>query len=382
VNDSLTNDSPKNPPEPSDSQLASLRLSQVSGIGPRLYRDLIEHFGTAERVLAAPPNQLQEVPGVGPKLARAIVMADSEVKIEELLKLCRDENIELLFCDDPTYPRLLTEIHDPPVVLFIKGSLLPADQLSIAIVGSRHATQYGLKVAEQLAHGLSMVGLTIVSGLARGIDQAAHRAAITAGGRTLAVLGSGVLDVYPPENLNLSRQVAESGALISEFHPLAPPRGSYFPQRNRIVSGLSLGTIVVEAADRSGALISARLAMEQGREVFAVPGRIDCRMSHGTNRLIRDGAKLIQSVDDVLEELGPLVAPVQKNQETRVHHPAELKLNERETAVLQAISVEPTSIDEIVAKTQIQVHHVLATLSALEIRRLIRRLSGSSVVRV
>ncbi len=367
---------------PSPSQVAALRLSQVSGIGPRLYRDLVDHFGTAQRALAASPKELSELPGIGLKLARAIVMAETEVKVEELLRLCRDENIELIFCDDPRYPKLLAEIHDPPVVLFVKGELQAADELAIAVVGSRHATQYGLKVAEQLARGLSLAGLTIVSGLARGIDQAAHRGALVTGGRTLAVLGSGNLEIYPEEHGELARQIEGRGAVVSEFHPLAPARGSYFPQRNRIVSGLCLGTIVIEAADRSGALITARLAMEQGREVFAVPGRIDSRMSHGTNRLIRDGAKLIQSVDDVLEELGPLVAPVRKNEQTEIRHPAELKLNERETTVLQAIGIEPTSVDEIVARTQIPVHHVLATLSALEIRRLIRRLSGTSVVRI
>ena len=196
---------------------------------------------------------------------------------------------------------------DPPGVLFVRGSFLPRDALSIAIVGSRHATHYGLAQAERLASGLARAGLTITSGLARGVDAAAHKGALAAGGRTVAVLGSGVLNIYPPEHRDLAEQVVSNGAVVSEAAPHSEPFSGAFPQRNRIISGMSLGVIVVEASLRSGALITARHAMEQGREVFAVPGRVDSRMSQGCHRLIRDGAKLVESIDDVLEELGPLV---------------------------------------------------------------------------
>jgi DNA processing protein len=267
-------------------------------------------------------------------------------------------------------------------VLFVRGRLVPQDSLASGIVGTRHATQYGLRQAERLAASLARAGLTIVSGLARGIDAAAHRGALSAGGRTLAVLGSGVLNIYPPEHGKLADEVIAHGALVSESPPTAAPLAGVFPQRNRIISGLSLGSIIVEAGDRSGALITARLAMEQGREVFAVPGPVDSRNSRGCHRLIRDGAKLVEDADDVLEELGPLVAAVPRDDGQVVRHPAELMLSELEQQVLSALDSEPTSIDEIVAQTGLAVHHVLSTISVLEMRRLVRRLSGSTVARV
>ncbi len=258
----------------------------------------------------------------------------------------------------------------------------PNDALSMAIVGARHASRYGLRQAERLASGLARAGLTVISGLARGIDGAAHRGALDAGGRTLAVLGSGVLSIYPPEHQELAADVARQGAVLSEAPPRAAPLSGSFPQRNRIITGMSLGVIVVEAAERSGALISAHHAMEQGREVFAVPGPVDSRTSRGCHRLIRDGARLVESVDDVLEELGPLVAAAPAADGRSVHHPAELQLNEMEKQVLDAVAVEPTSIDQVVAASRLPVPQVLAILSVLEMRRLVRRLGGSTVVRV
>jgi DNA processing protein len=223
----------------------------------------------------------------------------------------------------------------------------------------------------------------VVSGLARGIDGAAHRGAIAAGGRTVAVLGSGVLNIYPPEHVQLADEIATTGAVISEAPPRAAPIGGMFPQRNRIISGLSLGVIVVEASNRSGALITARHAMEQGRDVFAVPGLVTSRMSNGCHRLIRDGAKLIETVDDVLEELGPLREAVPSSADGRsIHHPAELLLNELEQQVLSAIPTEATTIDNIIVASELPAPQVLATVSVLEMRRLIRRLSGNLVMRL
>jgi DNA processing protein len=276
---------------------------------------------------------------------------------------------------------LLREIHDPPGVLFVRGDLLPDDALSVAIVGTRHASHYGLRQAERLARGLAGAGFTIVSGLARGIDAAAHRGAIAAGGRTVAVLASGVLNVYPPEHDELAEQIERTGALLSEAPPRSAPHSGTFPQRNRLITGMSLGVVVVEAALRSGALISAEHAMEQGREVFAVPGRADSTTSRGCHRLIREGAKLVESVDDVLEELGPLVEPARRENGSLLHNPAELQLNEQEQAVLYAIKREPTNIDDIVVRSGLPIQRVLATLSVLEMRRLIRRVSGSLVLR-
>jgi DNA processing protein len=224
--------------------------------------------------------------------------------------------------------------------------------------------------------------LTITSGLARGIDAAAHHGALAAGGRTIAVLGSGVLNIYPPEHKKLAADVMANGAVISESAPHSEPFSGAFPQRNRIISGMSLGVIVVEATMQSGALITARHAMEQGREVFAVPGRVDSRASQGCHRLIRDGAKLVESIDDVLEELGPLVEATPSPTGQPIHHPAELSLNEIEQQVLAGISAEATSIDQVIAASRLPPPQVLATLSVLEMRRLVRRLSGGMVVRV
>jgi DNA processing protein len=277
---------------------------------------------------------------------------------------------------------VLREIHDPPGVFYMRGEMVPGDALAVAIVGTRHATPYGLHQAERLAGSLSRAGLTIISGLARGIDAAAHRGALAAGGRTIAVLGGGVLNIYPPEHDELANEVARGGAVISETPPRFQPLAGSFPQRNRLISGLSLGVLVIEAADRSGALITARHAMEQGREVFAMPGRVDSRVSRGCHRLLRDGAKLVESADDVLEELGPLVAPASLEDGTIVHHPAELQLNEQETQVLQAISSQSSSVDALCQSTGLPVQRVLATISVLEMRRLVRRVSGQTVVRL
>jgi len=361
---------------------AALRLTLVPGVGPRIRQALVDHFGDAAAVLAAPQSELRLVPGVGMKLAKTIASAADAIDIEPLETFCRERGIAIVTEADEQYPRSLREIVDPPGVLFLRGKLLPADALSIAIVGTRHATTYGKQQAERLAGGLSRAGMTVISGLARGIDAAAHRGALQAGGRTVAVLGGGVSNIYPPEHKDFAEEVVASGAILSESPPESPPLSGAFPQRNRIITGMSLGVIVVEAALRSGALISARHAMEQGREVYAVPGRVDSRMSAGCHRLIRDGAKLVESVDDVLEELGPLVEPTTDAAGSEVHRPAELQLNEIERAVLDQIDTSPTSIDEIVAAGELPASRVLATVSVLEMKRLIRRVSGNQVMRV
>jgi len=364
-----------------DTLADTLRLSLISGVGPRIRKALIERFGSARAALRAAPSELRGVHGIGEKLTHKIVEADREIDVEAEIALCQEHGIDILTEDRSDYPRPLREIHDPPGVLFMRGELKPNDALAVGIVGTRHGTQYGLRQAERLAGSLARAGLTIISGLARGIDAAAHRGAMAAGGRTIGVLASGVMNIYPPEHDRLADEVASHGALISESPPHAAPLSGTFPQRNRVISGMSLGIIVVEAAERSGALITARHAMEQGREVFAVPGNVDSRTSRGCHQLIRDGARLVESADDVLEELGPLVESVPRDDGQVIHHPAELLLNELEQQVLSAISGEATPIDRIVAQTGLPVPQVLSTLSALEMRRLIRRLSGTTVAR-
>lgn len=359
----------------------ALRLALAPGIGPRIMQSLLERFQTAEAVLAATAGELREVSGVGPKIASAILAARDNGDAEQAALDCRQNGVRILLAASDDYPRLLREIADPPVVLFVKGELAPTDSLSIAIVGTRHATRYGVTQAERLASGLARAGVTVVSGLARGIDAAAHRGALAAGGRTLAVLGGGVLSIYPPEHAELAEQVSRQGALISEAPPRRAPLAGAFPARNRIITGLSLGVIVVEASARSGALISARLAMEQNREVFAVPGPVDSRVSTGCHRLLRDGARLVETVDDVLEELGPLVESVTDASGHEIRKPGELQLNEQERRVLDAITREPLSIDAVAAASGLPVHRVMSTISVLEMRRLTRRISGNLVAR-
>jgi DNA processing protein len=342
---------------------------------------LLDRFPDPEEVFQNEPATLAQVPGIGSKLANQIIQRHQVLDVDEVLAICQKHEIRILDFEDPSYPRSLAEIHNPPPILYLYGDLLEEDTLAIAIVGSRHATTYGKRITERLARGLATAGYTIVSGLARGIDSSGHRGALAAGGRTIAVLGSGLLEIYPPEHLELAQAIRKQGVLISEFPPYRPAKGSSFPQRNRIISGLSLGTIVVEASHRSGALITARLAMEQGREVFAVPGPVDSRMSTGCHRLIRDGAKLVESIDDVIDELGPLIKPIQSGCGEVIHHPAELQLNDVEKAVLAAIESRATEIDRIADTTGLPINRVLATISVLEVRQLISRVSGNSVAR-
>lgn len=368
-----------------DPVAAALCLSLVPGIGPMSYRKLVDRFGSPAAVIRAEPASLRTVEGIGVKLTRAIATAAETIDIEPELTRCRQHNIRLIPRERADYPRRLAEISDAPSVLYCRGTIETTDELAISIVGSRHATSYGIRQAEKLAHGLALAGFTIVSGLARGIDSAAHRGALAARGRTIAVLGSGLLNLYPPENGELSLEIAANGAVISEYPTMLPPKSGAFPQRNRIVTGMSLGLIVIEAAERSGALISARLAAEQGREVFALPGPADSRMSAGCHRLIRDGATLVTSVDDVLEGLGPLGTPLRKSaadgRETVLNRPAEIRLNEIEQAVLQSIGSFATDVDEVISGCGLPVHQVLAALSVLEMRHLVKRVPGNRVCR-
>jgi len=378
-------DAPRKPNSSSPAEgdrVHALRLALLPGVGPKIRRALLERFGTPEGVLAAPPSALREVPGVGPKLSARLAKASEEIDAEAEIALCQQHQVQILLDSDAEYPPLLRQVPDPPAVLFVRGTLRAQDELALAIVGTRHPTLYGIRQAERLAGSLARAGMTIISGLARGIDAAAHRGALAAGGRTLAVLASGVLNIYPPEHADLAQAVVEQGALLSESPPRAKPLAGTFPQRNRVISGLALGVLVVEAGDHSGALITARHAMEQGREVFAVPGRIDDRTSRGCHRLIRDGAKLVETVEDVLEELGPLYQATVRDDGYVVRHPAELLLNEVEQQVLAAISDTATAIDQIVADCGLPVAQVLSTLSVLEMRHVIRRLSGSTVARI
>ena len=279
---------------------------------------------------------------------------------------------------DERYPELLRAIYDPPAVLYCDGSVEPGDRQAVAIVGSRQATPYGLRITETLAGELSTLGFTILSGFARGIDAAAHRAALAAGGRTIAVLGCGLDVDYPPGHASLHAEIAGSGAVLTEFAPGTPPRATNFPRRNRIISGLALGVVVVEAADDSGSLITARLALEQGREVFAVPGPIDVPTSRGPHGLLKQGAKLVETVDDIVEELLPqLDRPLQTlKTEPIAALPEHVALSPSERTVLDVMSRDPLHLDDLTERSRLTTPAVAAILLGLELKALVKQLPG------
>ncbi len=364
-----------------DERLALLRLGLVPGVGPRVASDLLNHFGSAQAVFRATGPELLAVDSVKPKVSAAITAARTSGEAETELEECRRRGIGLIIRGDAAYSSLLTETHDPPALLYCRGEVLPQDSIAVAIVGSRHCTLYGRQMAEKLAGGLARAGVTIISGLARGIDAHAHKGALDAGGRTLAICAPGLNTIYPPEHADLAVQISKQGALLSESPLAREPRPGLFPQRNRIISGLSLGVIIVEAGRRSGALHTARHAMEQGRDVFAVPGRIDSLPSQGCHDLIRDGVPLIRGVDDVLEALAPLMKPVRRETGEVVQSPRELLLNEIETLVLNKVTHDPQHVDSLLPIDGLEPSQLLATLTILEMKRLVRRLPGGFVVR-
>jgi DNA processing protein len=362
--------------------LTALRLHLVDGVGPRMHQELLDHFGTVEAVFEATREELLGVDGVGPRLAASIIAARHSREPAQELQRCRERGLRLLVRGSDDYPPSLAEIHDPPSILYCRGEYRPQDQLAVAIVGSRRCTMYGRQVAEKLAGGLARAGLTVVSGLARGIDGAAHRGALDAGGRTLAVMGTGLGEIYPPEHADLADEIAQQGALLTENKLLQPPLPGLFPQRNRIISGMVLGVIVVEAARNSGALHTVRHAMEQGREVFAVPGRIDSLASAGCHDILRDGATLVRDVQDVLQALGPLMAPVVTATDQMILTPRELNLDDQERRVLNLVTIDPIAVDDVLRTAGFEASRVLATLTVLEMRRLVRRVPGGQVCRV
>ncbi len=359
-----------------------LCLTMVPGVGPLTSRALLERFGTAGGVLRASESVLREVAGVGPKLSARLAQARREFDPAAELERCRRAGVGLIAPGDADFPGPLQNIPDPPPILYVRGQLAAVDELAIGIVGSRRCTPYGQRMAERLAAGLARVGITVVSGLARGIDAAAHRAALRAGGRTIAVLANGLGAIYPPEHEELADEILDAGAVLSEMSMGQGPLAQLFPQRNRLISGLSLGVVVVEASLRSGSLSTARHAVEQNREVFAVPGPADSLASRGCHRLIRDGAKLVETVDDILEELGPLVREVHPATDAvPIRHPAELTLSDHERTLLGLLGDQPVSVDELISRTQLATHQVVATLAVLEVRRLVRRVPGNLFVR-
>lgn len=341
----------------------------------------MEVFDSPQEIFSATISELEERAGVSELLAKAIKDPSIQDKAEAELRQVRQAGITVITLKDSSYPKSLSAIPDPPPILYLKGLLLPEDHQALAIVGSRRATPYGVRIAERMGHDLSIHGFTIISGLARGIDSAAHTGALTAGGRTLAVLGCGLDIVYPPENVRLREEIIEQGAVLTEFPLGTPPLPGNFPHRNRVISGLSLGTLVVEATQHSGSLITAQQALDQGREVFAIPGSLDAVNSHGTNRLIKAGAKLVQDIQDILEELAPQL-------EGRPRIPLKNKASSRadtlgpvEATLYGLLSEEPRHIDELIIQSRLPSAQVSGVLLELELRGTVKQLSGHLYVR-
>ncbi len=377
-----------------------LRIAQCPGVGPRTYSRLQQAFGSAQAILGASIQALGQVEGVDAGRAKQVLQAETYDPRPELERAAAC-GVHLVSQEDPAYPQALKNTFDPPILLYVKGHLKPSDGVALSVVGTRHPSHYGRAQGERFGALLAQTGFTVVSGLARGIDSAAHRGALAARGRTIAVQGRGLAEVYPEENRDLADEVAASGAILSELPMDTGPAPENFPRRNRIIAGMSLGTLVIEAPARSGALITARLANDLGREVFAIPGRIDQRAAAGVNDLIAQGqAKLVQGLEDILEEIGPVADALRPRVGQEATDPAEAPAssqpspsleqpsvepqtrtaNAREEQVLAVLGADPVHIDDICAQTGLPVHVVASTLMMLELKRAVDQLPGKFYV--
>ncbi|MDO8578834.1 MAG: DNA-processing protein DprA [Dehalococcoidales bacterium] len=344
-------------------------FSLIPGIGPVRFNQLQSHFPNLAEAWAAGPKELKQA-GLDSGTVKSIVTSRPGISLDvEMEKLDRT-GVQAIISNSPDYPKRLKEIYDFPPVLYVKGTLSPRDDWTIAVVGTRRATNYGRQVTEEITSDLVKNNVTIASGLARGIDTIAHRSALEAGGRTLAVFACGLDIVYPSENAELARRITLQGALVSEYPPGTKPRPDYFPRRNRIMSGLSLGVLVVEAGETSGAMITARLALEQNREVFAVPGSILSPASIGTNKLIQEGAKLVRDYRDVLQELNLTVATHQMEMKDLVSG------SETEAALLKQLGHEPIHIDEVCRSSGLPISSVSSTLAMMELKGLVKQVGA------
>ena len=366
-----------------DSHEAFVALNLIEGVGPVRVRSLIEHFGDAPAVLSASKSQLLQVRSIGDETATAISNWEKDIDLAGEMKRLTDSGCRVLIQTDEEYPASLREIYDPPMVLYVKGALSPKDKNSVAMVGSRQTTHYGIETARKLAYQLAYIGVTVVSGGARGIDTAAHQGALAAKGRTVCVLGTGISIVFPPENKELFDRIAENGAVLSQFPFNRNGDKQSFAIRNRIVAGMTLGTVVVEADLNSGALITSNFATEYGRQVFAVPGRIDSPRSKGCHDLIKKGAKLCEGAEDILSEFEYLFPASNRSPsagETGVL-PA-LELSENEQRVFDTLRTDDdASIDEVIRKSGLPSSAVSVALLSLEMKRVVKQLPGKLFVR-
>jgi DNA processing protein len=360
---------------------ACIALNMLPTMGPVRLRKLLEVFQTPDRVLAAKRDALRAVDGIGREIVDQILNWETLVDLPAELQRVRDFGATAITAESPLYPRQLREIHAPPIVLYVWGELTERDQHAIAVIGSRRTTHYGLESAKKLSYQLAYAGLTVISGLARGIDTAAHQGALAAKGRTIAVIGSGLSKLYPPENAALAEKIRSgSGAIVSEFSMEIEPDRQTFPMRNRIISGWSQGLLVIEAGANSGALISVAQALEQGRNVYAVPGHINAPTAIGSNRLIQQGAKLVMDASDILDDLQILLPDAKPAPQSATR--ALPTLNDDERRVYEAIRETETSIDDIATKAELPSGTVSSTLLRLELKKLVKQLPGKYFVKL
>ncbi len=376
-----------------DELIAQLALNRVSGVGSHVFSSLLRVFGSASAVFNASRQQLSTVPDSNPNITEIISRGVDATGVEQdLLWLEQEPGHHIITLDQGEYPVLLAQIHRPPPVLFLKGNVALLQTVQLAVVGSRHPTPGGARNAGEFARKLAAIGLTITSGLAAGIDGAAHQGALDAGerdkkdgrqGRTIAVAATGLDRIYPSRHRDLAHEIAEHGLLISEFPVGTEPLRANFPRRNRLISGLSLGVLVVEAAVKSGSLITARYAMEQGREVFAIPGSIHSPLSRGCHWLIQQGAKLVETADDIAEELLPLLPAVieEKGQKATVDAGSVEDLSKQQQMLLNAIGFDPVNLDILLARTGWAINDLSVSLSQLELKKLIDTLPGGRYIR-
>jgi DNA processing protein len=351
-----------------------LALSLTPGVGSILIKRLLDRFKTPEAVFSAPMKELLKIEGLGEKVAREIQNGPLEKGVERELSLLGKVGGKIVTLKDDDYPKRLRDIYDPPALLYVRGELRREDTLAIAIVGSRKTSPYGRWITERIGQDLVRHGVTVVSGMARGIDSVAHMGALQGGGRTIAVLGCGVDVIYPSENRNLFTQIIEHGAALSEFPMGSPPEGGHFPRRNRIISGLSIGVVIVEAGSESGSLITANYALEQGREVFAIPGNVGAQGSRGTNQLIKEGAKLVESSEDILEEILPQWRREEKT--LPITESSAPDLTEEEEILYKLLGETPLHIDAIIRESQLDPGKVSSLLLNLELKGLISQWPG------
>ncbi len=348
-----------------------IALSLIDDIGPVISKKLIEIFGEPEKIFNASRDDLLSIEGIGIKRVESIKSFSKWKIAEDIIRETESLGIRIITLNDPQYPEHLKTIPDPPPVIYIKGEPVSNDRYALGIVGTRRPTNYGRYVAERLAEEISLLGITVVSGLARGIDTVSHLSSLKAGSRSIGVFASGLDIIYPPDNKRLVEKIIDNGYVLSEFPPGTPPEKENFPRRNRLISGLSLGVVVIEAPLESGALITAHYAVEQGREVFAVPGNINSRNSEGTNNLLKQGAKVVTSVDDIINELSShLRGFIRKDKQSS------LEINDIEKDIINVLSYEPAHVDDIARSSKKSVSETLSILLQLELKGIVKQMEG------